>query len=330
MSGLRVAVVGATGAVGQEMIAVLESRRFPVRELVPLASERSSGKKVLFRGEQVPVRVLDKDSFGGVELALFSAGAGISREIAPFAVKAGAVVVDNSSAFRMEPHIPLVVPEVNEAALSGHPGIIANPNCSTIIMVVAITPIHRLSPITRISVATYQAASGAGARGMEALRQELRGEPPALTPFPHRLAGNLIPRIDVFLESGYTKEEMKMVHETRKIMGLGPVPISATCVRVPVERAHSEAVEVTASEPLRLDDVRRALERAPGVRVVDAPREDRYPMPLAVSGEDDVYVGRLRAHPDDPSTCSLWVVGDQIRKGAALNAVQIAERLFTI
>lgn len=341
MKKLRVAVVGATGAVGEEMMRVLESRRFPVSDLVPLASERSRGKAVTFHGEPVDVRVLGKESFSGINLALFSAGASISREMAPFAVKAGAVVVDNSSAFRMDPEIPLVVPEVNPDAIARHKGIIANPNCSTIIMVVAITPIHRLSPLQRIVASTYQAASGAGAKGMDALERELEGENrpsekvPRNTkakdsPFPHRLAGNLVPRIDVVQENGYTKEEMKMVHETRKIMGLPAIPISATCVRVPVERAHSESVQIQTRDPLTLDQIRAAIRSAPGVQLQDSPKEDVYPMPLVVSGQDDVFIGRIRKHPDEPSTYDLWIVGDQIRKGAALNAVQIAEKLFKV
>jgi aspartate-semialdehyde dehydrogenase len=327
-SGYRVGVVGVTGAVGQEMLRVLEKRRFPVRELVPLASDRSAGKSVQFRGSSHAVRVLDDRSFVGMDLALFSAGASISRQMAPIARDAGTVVVDNSSAFRMDPEVPLVVPEVNAAALEGHAGIIANPNCSTIIMVVAIQPIHALSPIERITVSTYQAASGAGAKGMDALVRELRGDRLETSPFPHRLAGNLIPRIDVVLDNGYTKEEMKLVLETRKIMGLSEIPINATCVRVPVARAHSEAVTVTTRDPLELDDIRRALEAAPGVRLIDRPRDDVYPTPLTISEEDDVGVGRLRRHPSDPRTYDLWVVGDQILKGAALNAVQIAELLF--
>jgi aspartate-semialdehyde dehydrogenase len=334
MSRVRVAVVGATGAVGQEMLNVLESRRFPAADLIPLASERSRGKTVTFHGESIAVRVLDRESFRGVDLALFSAGAGTSREVAPAAVQAGAVVVDNSSAFRMDPEVPLVVPEVNREAIASHQGIIANPNCSTIIMVVAITPIHRLSPIRRIVASTYQAASGAGAKGMDALARELGGEGradrarAAGSPFPHRLAGNLVPRIDVLLENGYTREEMKMVLETRKIMSLPAIPISATCVRVPVERAHSESVQVRTESPLSLDEIRAAIEAAPGVSLLDAPRDDVYPMPLDVSGRDDVFVGRIRRHPEEASTYDLWIVGDQIRKGAALNAVQIAEEIF--
>jgi aspartate-semialdehyde dehydrogenase len=328
MAEYRVALVGATGAVGEEMLKVLESRRFPVRDLVPLASSRSRDKRVRFHGEEVPVQVLDKNAFKGIELALFSAGASISREMAPVAVQAGAVVVDNSSAFRMDPEIPLVVPEVNPQALKDHRGIIANPNCSTIIMVVAITPLHRLSPIQRIVASTYQAASGAGAKAMDVLRRELAGEKVEQSVFPHRLAQNLIPRIDVLLENGYTKEEMKMVHETRKIMGLPAIPISATCVRVPVERAHSESVQVTTERPLRLEEVRDALRGAPGVTLLDEAREDRYPTPLFVSGKDDVHVGRVRIHPSEPNVYDLWIVGDQIRKGAALNAVQIAELIF--
>ena len=234
MSSKSVAVVGVTGAVGQEMLDVLEARDFPLIGIRPLASERSAGKTVQFKGEELPVEVLGQDSFSGIDLALFSAGASISREYAPLAVDSGAVVVDNSSAFRMDPEIPLVVPEVNSGAIAGHQGIIANPNCSTIIMVVALQPIQELSPLTRVVVSTYQAASGAGAKGMDALRRELAGEQLDDSPFPHRLAGNLVPRIDVVQDDGYTKEELKMTLETRKIMGLGQVPISATCVRVPV------------------------------------------------------------------------------------------------
>lgn len=334
MTEPRVAVVGATGAVGQEMIRVLEKRKFPVAELIPLASERSRGRKVSFRGEQVAVRVLGEDSFQGVDLALFSAGGGTSRQYAPVAVQAGAVVVDNSSAFRMEDEVPLVVPEVNPQKIKEHRGIIANPNCSTIIMVVALQPVHLLSPIQRVVASTYQAASGAGAKGMDALIRELEGEGKDTgtacegSPFPHRLAGNLVPRIDTVQDNDYTREEMKMVFETRKIMGLGQVPISATCVRVPVERAHSEAIQVTTREPIPIPKLREALDAAPGVSVLDDPRGDVYPTPLVMSGEDDVFVGRIRRHPDEEATYDLWVVGDQILKGAALNAVQIAEKLF--
>tara|TARA_B100000809_G_scaffold246055_1_gene273639 strand:+ start:5382 stop:6311 length:930 start_codon:yes stop_codon:yes gene_type:complete len=309
------------------MLDVLAARDFPLSNLRPLASERSAGKTVQFRGEEIPIEVLGDDSFVGVDLALFSAGASISREYAPVAVDAGAVVVDNSSAFRMDPAIPLVVPEVNSDAIATHQGIIANPNCSTIIMVVALHPIHELSALTRVVVSTYQAASGAGARGMDALRRELSGEELEDSPFPHRLAGNLFPRIDVVQDNGYTKEEMKMVLETRKIMGLEGVPISATCVRVPVERAHSESIQVSTESPLELEAVRAAFEAAPGLQVIDEPAADLYPTPLQAAGQDDVYVGRLRRHPDEDETCDFWVVGDQIRKGAALNTIQIAEEL---
>ena len=327
MSSKSVAVVGVTGAVGQEMLDVLDTRDFPLSGLRPLASERSAGKTVQFKGEDLPVEVLGPDSFSGVDLALFSAGASISREYAPLAVDSGAVVVDNSSAFRMDPEIPLVVPEVNSAAIAGHQGIIANPNCSTIIMVVALQPIQELSPLTRIVVSTYQAASGAGAKGMDALRRELAGEQLDDSPFPHRLAGNLVPRIDVVQDDGYTKEELKMTLETRKIMGLGQVPISATCVRVPVERAHSESIQVSTESPLDISAIREAFEKAPGLQVIDDPHDDRYPTPLQAADQDDVFVGRLRQHPDEAATYDLWVVGDQIRKGAALNTVQIAEEL---
>ncbi|MEE3200238.1 MAG: aspartate-semialdehyde dehydrogenase [Planctomycetota bacterium] len=327
MSSKSVAVVGVTGAVGQEMLDVLAARDFPLSNLRPLASERSAGKTVQFRGEEIPIEVLGGDSFAGVDLALFSAGASISREYAPAAVDAGAVVVDNSSAFRMDPEIPLVVPEVNSDAIAAHQGIIANPNCSTIIMVVALQPIHALSALTRVVVSTYQAASGAGAKGMDALRRELAGEELEDSPFPHRLAGNLFPRIDVVQDNGYTKEEMKMVLETRKIMGLEGLPISATCVRVPVERAHSESIQVSTESPLELEAVRAAFEAAPGLQVIDEPADDLYPTPLQAAGQDDVYVGRLRRHPDEEETCDFWVVGDQIRKGAALNTIQIAEEI---
>ncbi len=327
MSSKSVAVVGVTGAVGQEMLDVLEARDFPLSGIRPLASERSAGKIVQFKGEDLPVEVLGPDSFSGIDLALFSAGASISREYAPIAVDSGAVVVDNSSAFRMDPEIPLVVPEVNSGAIAGHQGIIANPNCSTIIMVVALQPIQELSPLTRIVVSTYQAASGAGAKGMDALRRELAGEQLDDSPFPHRLAGNLVPRIDVVQDDGYTKEELKMTLETRKIMGLGQVPISATCVRVPVERAHSESIQVSTESPLDISVIREAFEKAPGLQVIDDPHDDRYPTPLQAADQDDVFVGRLRQHPDEAATYDLWVVGDQIRKGAALNTIQIAEEL---
>ncbi|MEC8935318.1 MAG: aspartate-semialdehyde dehydrogenase [Planctomycetota bacterium] len=327
MSSKSVAVVGVTGAVGQEMLDVLEARDFPLSGIRPLASERSAGKTVQFKGEDLPVEVLGPDSFSGIDLALFSAGASISREYAPLAVDSGAVVVDNSSAFRMDPEIPLVVPEVNSGAIAGHKGIIANPNCSTIIMVVALQPIQELSPLTRIVVSTYQAASGAGAKGMDALRRELAGEQLDDSPFPHRLAGNLVPRIDVVQDDGYTKEELKMTLETRKIMGLGQVPISATCVRVPVERAHSESIQVSTESPLDISVIREAFEKAPGLQVIDDPHDDRYPTPLQAADQDDVFVGRLRQHPDEAATYDLWVVGDQIRKGAALNTIQIAEEL---
>ena len=334
MSGLRVAVAGATGAVGQEMMQVLEGRDFPVAELIPLASERSRGKKMSFRGEDVEVRVLEKDVFSDVDVALFSAGASISREFAPAAVDQGAIVVDNSSAFRYEPEIPLVVPEVNSSSLASHRGIIANPNCTTIIMVVGIAPIHQLSPIRRIVASTYQAASGAGAKGMDALDRELGGEgggsdPAEGSPFPYRLAGNLIPRIDSVEGNGYTREEMKMVWETRKIMALGEdVSISATCVRVPIPRAHSESIQITLEDTVPLADIRMAIAAAPGVQLSDDAAADLYPTPLELSGADDVVVGRIRQHPNEPNTYDLWIVGDQIRKGAALNAVQIAEKLF--
>ena len=329
-----VAVVGATGAVGVEMIETLAKRRFPVKKLRLFASERSVGKQLQFQGEPVPVELLRDDVFAGIDFALFSAGASRSKEFAPAAVKAGAVVIDNSSAFRMEPDVPLVVPEVNPEDAKRHKGIIANPNCSTAIMLVAVYPLHRVNPVRRIVVSTYQAASGAGAKAMAELEEQtaqiLRGEKDVRAgTLPQRIAFNLFPHVDVFLDNGYTKEEMKFVNESRKIMHHPTLKISATCVRVPVYRAHSEAVNIEFERPMSAAEARAILAKAPGVQVVDDPANKKYPMPVDASGLYDCLVGRIRqdCSRDDGRGLELFVSGDQLLKGAALNAVQIAELL---
>jgi len=328
-----VAVVGATGAVGQVMRRVLEERQFPVRSLRALASERSAGSAVEFRGEPVRVERLTAEAFRGVEIALFSAGASRSREFAPAAVAAGAVVVDNSSAFRMDPDVPLVIPEVNGHALAGWRarGIVAVPNCTTIVMVMALKPIHDYAHIRRVVASSYQAVSGAGAKAMEELRRQTlawsRGEPLTVEAFPHQIAFNLIPHVDVFLEDGYTKEEMKLVHETRKILGDPSIRVSPTTVRVPVFTAHSVSVNVETERKVTAPKARELFAAAPGLRVEDEPEKQRYPMPLLVAGTDECVVGRIREDPSIEHGLNFWVVGDQLRKGAALNAVQIAEVL---
>ncbi|MCX6357503.1 MAG: aspartate-semialdehyde dehydrogenase [Candidatus Aureabacteria bacterium] len=332
--GYAVAIAGATGAVGADMIATLEKRKFPVSRITLLASHRSAGKKLMFMGEAVAVEELSANSFKGVEIALFSAGAARSKEFAPEAVKAGAVVVDNSSAFRMEPDVPLVVPEVNPEAVERHKGIIANPNCSTIIMVVPLWPIHRAARIRRIVVATYQAASGAGAGAMAELRKQYceieAGKKPVVAALPQQIAYNLFPHIDGFLPNAYTKEEMKMVHETHKIFGDDSIRITATCVRVPVLRAHSEAVNIETERKLTAGDVRRILATAPGVKLVDDIAKNLYPMPIMASGQDDVLVGRIREDISQEKGIDIFISGDQLLKGAALNAVQIAELLIGV
>jgi len=346
---LNVAVVGATGAVGHEMLRVLEQRKFPIGGLKLLASERSIGRRIDFNGTKVPVEQLTKQSFGGIDVALFSAGAARSQEFAPEAVKQGVVVVDNSSAFRMAPEVPLVVPEVNPHALKNHKGLIANPNCSTIILVVALKPIHDAVGIRRVTVATYQSASGAGAKAMYQLYEETRqivrqfkvrqGDfqvPPRLTEYhmpglkqmrvlPHQIAFNVIPQIDLFVEHGSTKEERKMVQETRKILGEPKLELHATCARVPVFVSHSEAVTVDTDKPVTVEELRHLFAKAPGIKVVDDPAHGKYPMPLDSAAHDEVFVGRLRQDPAHPKTFQMWLVGDNLRKGAATNAVQIAE-----
>jgi len=327
-----VAVVGATGVVGIEMLEVLAERRFPAREVIPLASVRSAGKEVSFADGTLTVRELDEDSFEGVDLALFSAGAGVSRKYASQAVSAGCVVIDNSSAFRMDDGVPLVVPEVNADDVFEHQGVIANPNCSTIQMVVALKPLADLAPILRVVVSTYQAASGAGRPAMDELwdqtRRVLDGEEPQAEAFAHRIAFNCIPHIDVFLDDGYTKEEWKMVAETQKIMHLPDLKVAPTCVRVPVLRCHSESINVEFESEVSVAEARCAFEKAPGVVLMDDPSSAVYPMPALLEKTEDCFIGRLREDPSVPHGVAFWLVADQLRKGAALNAVQIAESLF--
>ncbi len=330
---MKVAVVGASGAVGQEFLRVLEERNFPLDELVLFGSERSAGSVYEYKGKKLTVKELKhNDDFKDIDIALTSAGAGISKEFATTITKHGAIMIDNSSAFRYDSDVPLVVPEVNPEDSKNRPrNIIANPNCSTIQMVVALKPIEALSHIKRVRVATYQAASGAGAQGIAELEDQIQevanGRDVTIKKFPYQLAMNIIPHIDVFLDNDYTKEEMKMNWETKKIMHTD-AEVSATCVRIPVARAHSEAIWIETEKPLTVEEVREAFENFDGLTVVDNPAEKQYPMPLFVSGKDDVYVGRIRKDITDPHGLTFWCVGDQIKKGAALNAVQIAEWLI--
>lgn len=330
---MKIAIVGASGAVGQEFLRVLEERNFPVDELLLFGSARSAGTTCMFRGKEIAIRELKhNDDFEGVDIAFTSAGAGISKEFAETITKFGAVMIDNSSAFRMEEDIPLVVPEVNgDDALVRPRGIISNPNCTTIQMVVALKAIEDLSHIRKVHVSTYQAASGAGALAMEELKTQFKqlvnGEEPTIEKFYYQLAYNLIPQVDVFMENGYTKEEMKMYHETRKIMH-SDIEVSATCVRVPVMRAHSEAVWVETERPVSVAEARDAFARAEGMVLRDDPAQRVYPMPLDLAGKDPVYVGRIRTDLANPNGLTFWLVSDQIKKGAALNAVQIAEYLL--
>lgn len=330
--GYNVAVVGATGAVGKEMLKVLEQRNFPVRNLRALASERSEGKMLEFAGESLKVERLTTSSFEGIEIALFSAGASVSREFSPIAAKRGAVVVDNSKAFRMDKNTPLVVPEVNPHALRSHKGIIANPNCSTIQLVVAINPIHQRVKIKKLVVSTYQAVSGTGKEAIRELteqsKQLLSREKITKKVYPHQIAFNLLPHIGDFLPNGYTEEEMKLVNETRKIMEDESIAITATCVRVPVFNSHSEAVTLETEEKISVEEVRKILSRAPGVIVEDSPGQEIYPLPIKAAGRDEVFVGRIREDLSSPNGINMWIVADNLRKGAALNAVQIAELLI--
>jgi len=331
-SSYTVAVVGATGAVGTEMIEILAERKFPVGVLRPLASARSAGGRVSFHDQDLVVRELAKDSFDGVDIALFSAGADISREYAPLAAKAGAVVIDNSAAWRMDEHVPLVVPEVNRADIAKHQGIIANPNCSTIQMVVALKPLHDAARIKRVVVTTFQSVSGTGREAMDELLEEskdlLSFKEPVPKVYPYRIAFNCLPHIDDFLPSGYTKEEMKLLHETRKIMGDDSIRVTATTVRVPVYVGHSESVNIETEKKLSANEARAILCEAPGVLLYDDPAHKIYPMPLDAAGRDEVYVGRIREDESVPNGLNLWIVADNLRKGAALNAVQIAEELI--
>jgi aspartate-semialdehyde dehydrogenase len=331
-SAYHVAVVGATGAVGTQMIETLEERKFPVARLTPLASARSAGGTVSFQEQDVTVETLTKDSFAGVDFALFSAGTDVSREFAPLAAKAGAVVIDNSAAWRMEKHVPLVVPEVNPLDAGLHQGIIANPNCSTIQMVVALKPIHDQARIRRVVVTTFQSVSGTGKEAMDELLDECKAllsfQEAQPKVYPYQIAFNCLPHIDDFLASGYTKEEMKMVNETRKIMGDASIQVTATTVRVPVYVGHSEAVNIETERKLTANEARAILSEAPGVIVYDDPSHKLYPMPLDVAGKDEVYVGRVREDESIPNGLNLWVVADNLRKGAATNAVQIAELLI--
>ncbi|QGY44825.1 aspartate-semialdehyde dehydrogenase [Maribellus comscasis] len=330
---MKVAIVGASGAVGQEFLQVLQERNFPLDELVLFGSARSAGNEYEFKGKKLTVKELKHgDDFKDIDIALTSAGAGISKEFATTITKHGAIMIDNSSAFRYDDDVPLVVPEVNPEDAKVRPrNIIANPNCSTIQMVVALKPVEELSKIKRVRVATYQAASGAGAQGIAELEQQVQevanGKDVTINKFPYQLAMNIIPHIDVFLENDYTKEEMKMNWETKKIMHTD-AEVSATCVRIPVARAHSEAIWVETEKPLSVQEVKDAFRKFEGLTVIDNPAEKEYPMPLFVSGKDDVYVGRIRQDVTDPNSITFWCVGDQIKKGAALNAVQIAEWLI--
>lgn len=327
-----VAVAGATGAVGREMIEILEERKFPVSELVPLASERSEGERVEFISRSWTVKRLTKKSFKDVDIALFSAGAERSLEFAPTAVTSGAIVIDNSSAFRMDPDVPLVVPEVNAHAIDKHTGIIANPNCSTIGMVVALKPIHDKATIKRIVVTTFQSVSGTGKKAIDELAEQtvalLNFRDVKMNVYPHQIAFNCIPHIDVFLDNGYTKEEMKIVNETKKIMEDDSIRVTATSVRVPVFRCHSESVNIETEKKISANEVRAILSTAPGVIVYDDPRRNIYPLAIDVAGKDEIYVGRIRDDESIPNGINLWLVSDNLRKGAALNAVQIAEYLI--
>jgi aspartate-semialdehyde dehydrogenase len=328
----RVAVVGATGAVGNLMVRVLEERGFPVVDLKLLASSRSVGKTMMFKGRPLAVEELREDSFKGIEVALFSAGGSVSRKFGPIAAESGCIVIDNSSAFRMDPEVPLVVPEVNPDAVIPRPGIIANPNCSTIQMVVALKPIHDAVGIRRIVVTTFQAVSGTGKRAIEELRQQVaelaQGEPVTRSVYPHQIAFNCFPHIGAFLDNGFTEEEMKMVNETRKIFSDPDIAVCATTVRIPVYYGHSESVNIETRRPISVAEVKELLGRAQGVVVVDDPARAGYPLPIDAEGRDETFVGRIRQDPSVENGLAMWVVADNIRKGAATNAVQIAELLL--
>lgn len=330
----NIAIAGATGAVGQEMMDILIERKFPINELRLLASNRSAGKELEYNNKKITVQELDADSFKDIDIALFSAGGSRSKEFAPIAVRAGAIVVDNSSAFRMDEDVPLVIPEINPQALAGYKkkGIVANPNCTTAVTVMALKPLHDLGKIKRVIASSYQAVSGAGAQAIEELRKQTlawaNSEEIHSATFPHQIAFNLLPQIDSFTDNGYTKEEMKLHNETRKILGDYDMALTATTVRVPVFRAHSVSVNIETERKISAEEAREALSNFPGVKVLDEPSELKYPMPIDVAGKDDCIVGRIREDYTVPNGLSFWVVGDQLRKGAALNAVQIAELLI--
>ncbi len=332
MKGYNVAIVGATGLVGQEFIKVLEQRNFPMTSIQLLASERSIGKRLFVAHQEIEVKETVSESFKGIDIALFSAGTEISRYFSPRAAQSGAVVIDNSSAFRMTDTVPLVVPEVNPEDIKRHRGIIANPNCSTIQLVVALYPLHKVNPIKRIINATYQAVSGTGSAAVDELtaqaKQVLDGQTTIPHVYPHQIAFNVLPEIDVFLDNGYTKEEWKLVEETRKIMHADEIAISTTCVRVPVFTSHSMAVNIEFSQPMSPEEARRILAQAPGVKVIDDPVISLYPQPWSATGTDEVFVGRIRRDESHPNGLVMWIVADNLRKGAALNAVQIAEEMI--
>ncbi len=332
MKGYKVAIVGATGMVGQEFIKVLEQRNFPTESIEMLASDRSAGKKLFFYHQEIEVKETTPESFKDIDIALFSAGAEVSRYFSPIAAQSGAVVVDNSSAFRMDSKVPLVVPEINPEDIKKHKGIIANPNCSTIQTVVALYPLHKVNPIKRIIVTSFQAVSGTGLAAVGELttqaKQVLNGQATIPHVYPHQIAFNVLPEIDVFLDNAYTKEEWKMVEETRKIMHADDIAISATCARVPVFIGHSEAINVEFSQAMSPDEARRILAQAPGVKLLDDPAISLYPQPWSVAGTDEVFVGRIRRDASHPNSLVMWVVADNIRKGAALNTIQIAEEMI--
>ncbi len=332
MKARRVAIVGATGLVGQEFIKILEQRNFPMESISLYASDRSAGKQMLVHNKEITVQETTPESFKDIDIALFSAGADISRHFSPIAAKTGAIVIDNSAAFRMESWVPLVVPEINPEDIKWHKGIIANPNCSTIQMIVALNPLHKVNPIKRIIVTTFQSVSGTGSAAIEELttqaKQILKGQEIVPHVYPHQIAFNVLPEIDVFLDTGYTKEEKKMVDETRKIMHAPEIMVSATCVRVPVFVSHSEAVNVEFTHVMSPEQARDILAKAPGVKVLDDPVVSLYPQPWAASGTDPVYVGRIRRDTSHQNGLVMWIVADNIRKGAALNAIQIAEELI--
>jgi len=332
MTEYRVAVVGATGLVGQEFIKVLEQRNFPMNAILLLASDRSAGKKLFVNHQEMAVKETTPESFKKIDIALFSAGAETSRYFSPIAAQSGAVVIDNSSAFRMMPTVPLVVPEVNPGDIRRHKGIIANPNCSTIQMVMALYPLHKVNPIKRIIADTYQAVSGTGSAAVDELtvqaKQVLEGQTTIPHVYPHQIAFNILPEIDVFLDNGYTKEEWKMVEETRKIMHADDIAISATCVRVPVFTGHSVAVHMEFSQPMSPDEARYIFTQAPGIKLLDDTAISLYPQPWSAAGTDEVFVGRIRRDASHPNGLVMWVVADNLRKGAALNTVQIAEEMI--